>query len=161
MKTLIALCLGAMISLSAQAADILDHHDHSFVEKAAKSGMEEVSISKVAVDRTQNTAVKEFAQMMVDDHSGANNQLTQLAANKGVTLPMDKTNVEKWSTRSLRDFDQEYIDQMIKDHKDAVELFENEAKKGDDVDVKAFAEKTLPTLMAHLDKAKALRAQIK
>ncbi len=147
--------------MSAYAGDMLDHHDHGFVEKAAKSGMEEVSISKVAVERTQNTAVKEFAQMMVDDHSGANTQLTTLASTKGVTLPADKTNVEKWSTRSLRDFDQEYVDQMIKDHKDAVELFENEAKKGDDADVKAFAERTLPTLMTHLDKAKALRAQIK
>ena len=154
-------CLSTVLAVSAYAADGLKHRDHEFVEKAAKSGMEEVSISKVAVDRAQNPQIKDFAQMMVTDHTGANSELTMIATNKAVTLPEDKTNVEKWSNRSAKDFDQEYIEKMVSDHKEAVELFEKEAKNGEDADLKAFAEKTLPTLQAHLDKAKALKMEVK
>jgi putative membrane protein len=161
-KKLSLLCiLTALTSLTAYSADDLKHRDHEFVEKAAKSGLEEVAISKVAVDRAQNPEVKSFAQMMVSDHTDANTQLSALAAQKGVTLPLDKTNVEKWSTRSANGFDEEYIDKMVSDHKDAVELFEKEAKKGEDPDLKSFAEKTLPTLMAHYDKVKGLKKALK
>ena len=151
------LLLCTLLSASAYA-DALKHSDQSFIEKAAKSGMEEVAISQVAVARSTNPQVKEFAQMMVSDHGGANSELTSLASTKGVTLPMDKTDIEKWSKRSAKDFDQEYIDKMVSDHKDAVSLFEKESKStAGDPDLKAFALKTLPTLQAHLDKAKALK----
>lgn len=123
--------------------------------------MEEVSISRVALERTQNPQVKQFAQMMIDDHTAANDKLTSLASNKGVTLPMDKTNVEKWSQRSAKDFDQEYVDKMVSDHKDAVELFEKESLKGTDSDLKSFAADTLPKLQMHLDHAKQLKQQLK
>ena len=152
------LLLCTLLSASGYAADTLKHSDHSFIEKAAKSGMEEVAISQVAVARSTNPQIKEFAQMMVSDHGGANSELTSLASTKGVTLPMDKTDIEKWTKRSTKDFDQEYIDKMVSDHKDAVSLFEKESKSTTgDPDLKAFALKTLPTLQAHLDKAKALK----
>lgn len=155
------LCLSALLTASAYAADSLKHTDHEFVKDAAKSGMEEVSISKVAVARSQNPQVKEFAEMMVSDHTGANGKLTALAVAKGVELPVDKTNVEKWSTRNVKGFDEDYMEKMVHDHNEAIALFEKEATKGEDADLKGFAEKTLPTLMAHLDKAKQLKAMVK
>ncbi len=153
--------LGATMSVSAFAAGELKHRDHEFVQDAAVSGMEEVSISKIAVDRAQNPDVKAFAEMMVTDHTGANSELTSLASTKMEPLPADKTNVEKWSQRSTKDFDQEYIDKMVRDHKKAVELFEKESKNGTDADLKAFADKTLPTLRSHLAKVEQLKAQLK
>lgn len=123
--------------------------------------MEEVSISRVAAERSANPQVKAFAEMMISDHTGANSKVMALAAEKGVTLPADKTNVEKWEKRSAKDFDQEYIDKMVADHKHVVELFEKEAKNGEDASLKSFAETTLPTIMAHLDKAKELKKMVK
>jgi len=156
------LLLSATISVSsAFAAGELKHRDHEFVEDAAKSGMAEVDISKVAVDRATNPDVKSFAEMMVSDHTGANTELTSLASTKNVALPADKTNVEKWSERSTKDFDQEYVDKMIHDHKHAIDLFEKESKDGTDADLKAFADKTLPTLRSHLAKIEAIKAQMK
>lgn len=159
MFTLLCLLTGA--SFSAFAADGMKHHDHEFLEDAAKSGMEEVSISRVAVDRSANPQVKEFAQMMVSDHTGANTKVIALASAKGVTLPADKTDVEKWQKRDAKDFDQEYVDKMVSDHKRVVDLFEKEAKKGEDAELRAFAQTTLPTLLAHLDKAKELKKTVK
>jgi len=45
---------------------------------------------------------------------------------------------------------------MVKDHEEAVALFEKESKSGSDADLKSFAGKTLPTLQDHLKMAKAL-----
>ena len=160
-KKITGLLFCTLLSASAYA-DALKHGDQSFLEKAAKSGMEEVAISQVAAARSTNPQVKEFAEMMVSDHGGANTELTSLATTKGATLPMDKTDIEKWSKRSTKNFDLEYIEKMVSDHKDAVSLFEKESKSTSaDSDLKAFALKTLPTLLAHLEKAKALKETTK
>jgi putative membrane protein len=155
-------CLSALLSIPAFAADDgLKHQDRSFIDKAAKAGMEEVSISRIAAERSQNPQVKDFAQMMVSDHGGANAELTTLATTKGVKLPADDTNTKKWSERSAKDFDQEYVDKMVGAHKDAVKLFKEEAKDGSDPELKAFAAKTLPTLETHLEKVESLKKEVK
>ncbi len=46
---------------------------------------------------------------------------------------------------------------MVKDHKDAIDLFENAAKNSSDSAFKNFAVKTLPTLYKHLGAAKAIQ----
>jgi putative membrane protein len=84
-----------------------------------------------------------------------------LASSKGVTLPNKEVDTDKWEKRSAKSFDEEYMEKMVSDHKDAVDLFEKEAKKGDDVQLTAFASKTLPTLQAHLAKAQDLKKMLK
>jgi len=44
----------------------------------------------------------------------------------------------------------------VSDHEEAVALFQKEASSGTDPDLKAFAQKTLPTLQEHLKMAQAL-----
>jgi putative membrane protein len=139
----------------------LKHGDKSFVEKAAKGGMEEVAISRVAIERATNPQVREFAQMMVSDHTGANSDLMALAMSKNVMLPAKDISVEKWEKRNAKGFDEEYMEKMVSDHKDTIELFEKESKKGEDADLMNFAGKTLPTLVAHLAKAQELKKLVK
>jgi len=45
---------------------------------------------------------------------------------------------------------------MVKDHEEAVALFKKEAGSGSSSNVKAFAQKALPTLEEHLTMAKDL-----
>src|SRR5215208_3996462 len=61
--------------------------DKTFVMEAAKGGMAEVELGRLATEKAANADVKQFGQRMVDDHSKANEQLKSLAAQKGVTLP--------------------------------------------------------------------------
>jgi putative membrane protein len=156
------LCLSVKAATPAERSpSMLKHADRSFVKKAAKSGMAEVNISRVAVERTSNQQVREFAQMMVADHTKANTKLADLASSKGVMLPMgDDDDTADWAKKDVKDFDEDYIDKMVSDHKDAVDLFEKEAKKGDDPDLAAFARETLPTLQQHLAKANALKEML-
>jgi putative membrane protein len=140
---------------------ILKHSDSSFIEKAAKSGMEEVQISQIALTRATDPQVKEFAQMMVSDHGSANTKLAQLASSKGVTLPMNEPSEHKWTAKKEgKDFDEDYIGKMVEDHQDAVKLFEK-GMKSQDAEVAAFASATLPTLQAHLTQAKGLKKSLK
>lgn len=123
--------------------------------------MEEVAISQAALPHLINPEVQQFAKMMIADHSGANQQLTTLASNKGVMLPAKTPDTSKWDKKKEKGYDEEYIEKMVKDHEEAVELFTKAAKKSDDPEVQAFAAKTLPALEAHFAQAKALKKTVK
>lgn len=65
----------------------LSSSDSNFIRKAAKGGHEEVMISHMAMEKASSQAVKDYARRMVEDHTRANQELMQLAQQKGVTLP--------------------------------------------------------------------------
>ena len=154
--------LGAA-ALSSQAANhsSLKHGDKSFVEDAAESGKAGVAISQIAVSRATHPQVREFAQMMVNHHGAANRELMTLASAKGVMLPTKDVDLEKWNKKDASDFDEDYLEKMIDDHEESVEHFEKAAKKADDSEVMAYAAKPLPTLQAHLEQARNIKAGLK
>jgi putative membrane protein len=139
--------------------------DRQFVIEAARGGKAEVELGKLALQKAANDDVKQFGQQMVQEHTQANNELKQLAAQKGITLPKDvgaenKEVKAELSKLSGKAFDQAYINQMVKDHAKTVSLFQREAEQGQDEDLKAWATKTLPTLQEHLQRANAIKTQL-
>jgi putative membrane protein len=159
MSATLMMALGAA---SASAADIA-RGDKTFMEKAAQAGMFEIETSKLAPTNAASPDVKSFAAMMVTDHTAVAQELSTLAGTKGVKLPADLPRGEKSTLKTLQSdkdakFDKAYTDKVaVSAHKDAVKLFSDEAKNGKDADVKAFAQKTLPSLQGHLDKGMALQ----
>lgn len=139
----------------------LKHADRAFIEKADVSGREEVEISQIAAERASNPDVKKFAQMIVDDHTRANDELASLANACGVKLKDKPKNEDKWSKKDAADFDRDYIKKMVDDHKKAVDVFSKESKDGGDEQLVDFARKTLPTLQHHLDEATRLEDLVK
>ena len=137
-----------------------------FWTEAAQGGMTEVELSNLALQKSQNEEVKKYAQMMVDDHTKANDELKTLAQSKGVTLPTE-INAKQMAVKSKLNglsgdaFDKEYISTMVKDHDKTVKLFQTEADKGSDAEVKAFAANTLPTLKAHQTEAHTMNDSMK
>ena len=137
-----------------------------FMTEAAKGGMEEIELSKLALNKSTNKEVKDFAQKMVADHTKASNELKALAAKKNFTLPAALTPEQvsmasDMAKASSEDFDKKYVDAMVKDHEKDVSLFEAQSKNGTDADAKAFAAKTLPTLQMHLTMIKELQGKMK
>jgi putative membrane protein len=140
---------------------MLGSSDRKFVMEAAMGGMTEVELGRLAAERGSSEAVKSFGQRMVDDHTRANTELTALASRLGVTLPtaLDAKHaavVAKFSRLSGAEFDRAYAKDMVKDHEKDVALFEREAARGAQADLKSFASSTLPTLREHLSMARAL-----
>ena len=160
-------CLAAagVLGLSVlPASAALNSTDRDFMHKAASGGMTEVQEAQLAQQRATSPQVKQFAARMIDDHTQANNQLKQIARQHKVTLPArpdGKNQAEEQKLRGLNGaaFDQAYAQAELRDHQETVALFQQEAASGQDPDLKAFAQQTLPTLQQHLQMAQALNTQ--
>ena len=140
--------------------------DAKFATDAANGGMAEVALGKLAQSKTANAEIKEFAAMMVMDHSKANDELMVIAKAKNITLPatVDADHQKKMDDLSKmtgKDFDKAYVDAMVDGHKKTLDLMNKEAKDGKDADLKAFAAKTAPTVQMHLDKIKKIKDSMK
>ncbi|PQZ83749.1 MULTISPECIES: DUF4142 domain-containing protein [Pseudomonas] len=136
---------------------------NDFVDEAAQGGITEVAIGKLALEKSASADVKAFAQHMVTDHTKANEELVALAKKLDIEVPddADLTDKAKKAILEIREesFDKSYANNQVAAHEKTVELFEKEAASSDNTELKAFATKTLPTLKAHLEKAKALQAK--
>jgi len=129
--------------------------DQTFVMKAARGGMAEVELGKLAEDKGSSEQVKSFGKRMADDHGKANDELQSLAKNKNITLPTsldakDQALKDRLSKLSGAAFDRAYMSAMLTDHRKDVNEFKRESMSAHDPDIKAFASKTLPTLEDHL-----------
>jgi putative membrane protein len=130
--------------------------DGDFATKAAVGGMAEVESGQLALTKASNAQVKDFAKMMVADHSKANEELKAIAKMKNISLPtsLDEEHQKKMdelNTKTGNDFDKAYVSAMVDDHKKTLKLMQDEAKDGKDTDLKAFAAKTAPVVQSHLD----------
>lgn len=136
--------------------------DRKFIEKAIEGGMFELQVAQLAVAKATDPQVKGFASMLVEHHSAANNELVQIAGDRKVELPATpprgmRRDVEKLGKKNGAEFDRDFVrDVGIKAHEKDIKLF---AKAGQDVkdpQLKAFIDKTLPTLRDHLAHAQKL-----
>src|SRR5437867_13267102 len=128
--------------------------DKTFMKKAARGGMMEVAMGKMAEQKAQSDDVKSFGKRMVTDHGKANDQLKSIASQKNVELP-SKEPTETWTS------DKAYMNTMVRDHEKNLAEFKEEAKSGSDPDVKKFAEDTAKVIQEHLDLAKETQSKLK
>jgi putative membrane protein len=136
--------------------------DVKFLENAARGGISEVEMGKLAQEKGQSEQVKDFGKTLVRDHSEANEKLKDIAADKSITVPGDmakqqKDMLAKLGKLSGDSFDKEFAKHMTMDHKKDIAEFEKESKSGKDAELKAFAANTLPTLKEHLQLAEKLQ----
>lgn len=133
----------------------VDEADAKFTTQAAVGGMAEVELGKMALEKSSNPQVKEFATMMVKDHGMANTELMAIAKQKNITLPSTvddehKKKMDDLSKKTGADFDKAYVDAMVSGHKSTLKLMEDELRDAKDADLKAFATKTAPIVQSHL-----------
>ena len=136
--------------------------DRSFMNNAAIGGVFEVAVGKVAAERAGDAKVKDFGNMLVEDHTKANEELAALATARGIKPPTKlpaakQAKIDRLAKLSGRNFDRQFLQQVgVKDHQEDIRLFEKAAKSARDPEVKAFATKTLPTLRKHHQEAQDL-----
>jgi putative membrane protein len=118
--------------------------------------MLEVGLGRLGVQRGASDAVKKHGQQMVEEHTQANQELMQLAMQKGMELPpteMSSQNqalMQRLSGLSGASFDTAYRQAMIDSHNQAIALFQAQSQQGQDPELKAWATQKLPDLRAHL-----------
>jgi putative membrane protein len=151
---------------STNSQMMIDEESSSFLVKAADGGMAEVELGQLGQQKATNAQVKEFGAMMVHDHSMANDEVKALAAKRSVTLPSmpgddKKKDKDDLAKKSGADFDKAFMSQMVDDHQETIDLFENSSGKVNDSEVKTFINNTIPKLKMHLDSAKAIQKRLK
>jgi putative membrane protein len=151
---------------SRESKSKLPSGEERFMKEAASGGLMEVELGKVAAEKGSHQRVKEFGKRMQADHSKANAQLKKIASSKGVELPTEpsgehKSTMDKLTKLSGAEFDREYMEAMVDDHKEDIEKFQTQADKGKDPEVKKFASESLPILKKHLELAQSTEKQIK
>lgn len=145
---------------SAMAKSSLNKADQAAVVDMAMANMAEVEMGKMAQTKGTSDEVKRFAQQMIDDHSKALTEVQQLAQAKNVMLPgsLDaKHNAEaaKLNGMSGAAFDKAYMAKGgVQDHTMVLAKLKGISKKAKDADVKALADKMIPTVEQHLNAAK-------
>lgn len=149
---LIVLC--ASLALPAEAAS---RSSNNFVKHASIGSTFEIQSSELALEKSENEAVKEFAERMVEDHSKAAEDLKKALESSdadssymgGGLDDKHQKQLDKLQNLSGAAFDKRYIDAQIVAHNEAVDLFGNYARNGKDRALQAFAAQTLPTLKEH------------
>jgi putative membrane protein len=137
----------------------LSSADRGMLRDIAEANLAEVASGQLALEKSQNDQVKQFAQMMVDDHSKALKEVEQLAQDKNVKLPTAPGVKHKAVMLELKaikgsTFDKKYIAHAgLDDHKATVALLQKTQAKAQDEDLKSLAGKMLPTVQEHLKHA--------
>jgi putative membrane protein len=158
-RTLILAALAALLLTptvrAQQSAGKAAVSDPLFAAAAASGGLAEVSISELGLRKATDAELKRFSQQMVADHTQMNGELTALAARKGIALPRTPDARAQFCAQSLagvsgEEFDKCYAKAQCLLHKDSVAMFEAEAERGQDPDMKALAAKALPRIKEHL-----------
>jgi len=160
----IAVSLAALSLLAASAAFAegkVSDTDAKAMKNLAEANLAEIEAGKLAADKAGSAQVKQFGQRMVQDHTQMLDELKQLAQSKGVDLPgsagmEDKAHELGLRTKSGKDFDKDYMSEMVKDHEKDVKETADLAKSVSDPQLKSAIEKAHAKIQEHLAMAKQL-----
>lgn len=124
-----------------------------FMLSAATGGMMELEAAGIALKKSKDKMVNDFASGMLKDHGLVNDELKKIAEAKGLqlaqTLPTEMAGqLAELNGLADRAFDVQYMRMMINDHEKTIHLFTQGAALADP-DLKAFAVKTLPLIRGH------------
>ena len=132
--------------------------DADFYRQAMEGNQKEVALGNLAQAQAQDQAVKDYAAMMVTDHTAMNQQVAAAAGMADAAMPA----AEPSATADLEgktgaDFDRAYMDMMVADHEKTVAMFEDAAQNAATEEARTLAASALPKLREHLERARELQ----
>ncbi len=135
--------------------------DVRFARGAASGGVAEIQLGRLASERGSSDVVKAFAERMVVQHGAAADQLQAVAQRENITLPARLTSHEHQAYDQLAHlrgsaFDRAYAQHMVELHEKDLNDFQSEANLGNDQNMRAFADQTLPMIQEHLNQAREM-----
>lgn len=147
---------------STKSTQTANDQDRMFVMKALEGGNAEIMKGALARSKSKNTEIVKYGDMMENDHHSVNGKLKQAAQQRGYKVS-DQLTAEAQKMYGALDkmegeaFDREFVNQMIADHRQAIELFKQQAANGTDQELKNLAAGALPTLETHLREIERLQ----
>lgn len=120
-KAIALVLIGCSVHVGITAAQARRTDSRLFISEMTVVALTEIRLGQMAAERGERANVKAFGQMMVKDHSAANAELGQLAAEMKIVPPteIDKKHgelVERLSKLHGAEFDRAYIMAMVEGH---------------------------------------------
>lgn len=150
----------------AEAAVTINDVDREFATGAFGTNIAHVQAARLAAEKTLDEDVRRFAQEIQKDHTAANEELMKLAQSMKIDLPTAPLAVYKEDLQRLTmvtgpQHDRFYMDRFgITAHEQTLALYEREIREGEDGELKRFAERRVPLLREHLERAKTVRQNV-
>jgi putative membrane protein len=139
--------------------------EQDFMMKASQANLAEIDMARIALEKTDNSDVRDYANMIQSDHTSALKDLADLMKDKNVSQPRTlapetQQDISRMSNLTGPEFDREFMNMMVSDHQKAVEMFRDQQTIAQNADVKDYVEDLLPKLEMHLDKAQRLQSKL-
>jgi len=140
----------------------LSSADQHFVRKAAQESLRAITLGHLAGQRGRQEAVRDYGQRLIKYHSRISSELTSLALRKGLVLPgylsrKRQAEVEALARLPQSVFDERLARQMLRCHRQIVNLFQRKMVGADDAGLRELVKKTLPVFNEYLRLALALQ----
>jgi len=153
-----ALAAGAAVAQTKQASK----ESQKFIKEAIQGDIAEIDVGKLAQEKGQSDAVKQYGAMLVKDHGDHKAKAEEVASQLGVTPPTgssvgSKATYAKLKVLSGATFDHSFAKAMVKDHQEDIKEFKKESSQNDAAG--KLAKESLPTLQKHLEAAQSLEKQ--
>jgi putative membrane protein len=150
---------------SAQAIQAEMRNDLPFLREAASANLMEIQLGQLAQSRASNSAVKEFGQRMVTDHTRLEQQLSSTVTRNAIELNAQinsdhQAKVTRLQSLSGTEFDQAYMSMMIQDHQTDAAKFDQQSLTADSPQIRALAANAVPILQQHLTLAQQVGTQV-
>jgi predicted outer membrane protein len=147
MNTLSSRFMLVSMLVALSLVPVYAHHGNQFLSRAAEMNAAEVQLGEMATSKTQSARVKDFAQMLVTDHKQALDKIMELRAERTTTNVSGTTDnrtsadthrnaadfplvaehqrtYQRLSALSGADFDREFINEMVRGHREGIRIFE-------------------------------------
>jgi putative membrane protein len=150
----------AAVALAPSASASVD--DALFADNATRANLAEVAAGRLALDKSDDAAVRAYARKMIADHTAAQKKLAAIAKAVHASLPKQPTKLQRAEAARLsklsgKTFDVAYIRRQVADHRKALSTMLLEIDTGTNASLRGFASTTAPVVRMHLAMAKAMR----
>lgn len=129
-----------------------------FAREVSLSDMYEITTGRLALEKAEDARTREFAQMMIDDHTRSTQALKEAVTTGNQTFNMPASlDPERQAQLDIlqrldgADFDREYLSQQMAGHRKTLDLLKSYAASGDVAELRQFAQGAIPTVQKHHD----------
>lgn len=155
----------ARVITTAAAAPGAPISADGFAREALTGDIFEIESSRLALERATDDRLRQFAQMMIEDHSRAQDRLMEAVDVLGIDPPRQPTPrqialLDRLSGLSGPQFDLEYSQAQVDAHQAAVSLHEQFLRSGRNPQLQAQAEERLPMLSGHLEAIRPIAEEL-
>ncbi len=139
--------------------------EQDFMRKTTEIYLSDIDMARLALQKSGNSDVRDFANMIQSDQTSALEDLSDLMTDKGVSQPKiasadARQDANRMSALTGPEFDREFINMMVADNQKAADMFRDQIGIAMDADVKRYAEDLLPKIEMHLEKAQRLQSKL-